>query len=403
MNSYKTSSRLAVLALFFLNGTLLSSWIPHIPLVQQRFGLSEGVLGAALFSMAVGAVVSMSASGSVIQRFGSKKVTIWSAVAFCLSMPLPVLAPSFPALIVVLFLFGACNGSMDVAMNAQAVIVEKQYGRPIMSSFHGFFSIGGLLGASIGGVALANGVSPLIHVLTVSGVLFPIILLSFRHLAHTKNETAAPKEKIRLKPNGRLLGLGVLAFLVLVAEGSVADWSGVYIKQTLQSGPGFVAAGYASFSLMMAVGRLMGDRFVANIGPVPLTRRTSLLAASGLATVLLLPHPISIVLGFGCVGLGLSNLIPVLFSSAGSIPGVPAGKGIAVVATAGYFGFLAGPPVIGVLAEMTTLNVALFSVVGSIFIVTLLANLTRHSGTCKQSNVCTTKVNKTELKLGGRL
>lgn len=373
-----SSSRKAVLGIFIINGSLLSSWIPHIPIIQERLGLSEGLLGLALFSMAIGAIISMLISGILSSRFGSRKVTIFSAFAFCFSLPLPIIAPSFLTFVIALFIFGACNGAMEVAMNAQAVAVEKKYSRPIMSAFHGFFSIGGLLGATLGGIVLAYGVKPSTHVIAVSVLMFPAIIFAIRNLLPEQADTSPLKESKTVKLNGRLLGLGLLAFLVLVAEGSVADWSSVYIKQALQTGPGFVAAGYAAFSLMMAVGRLKGDRFVAHIGPVTLTRTASLVAAFGLGIVLLVPHPFTVIAGFGCVGLGLSNLIPVLFSSAGRIPGISSSKGIAAVATAGYFGFLAGPPLIGCIAELSTLRLALSMVVVAILIVTIFSYLTEH-------------------------
>jgi len=373
-----SSSRKAVLGVFIINGSLLSSWIPHIPIIQERLGLSEGLLGLALFSMAIGAIISMLISGILSSRFGSRKVTIFSAFAFCFSLPLPIIAPSFLTFVIALFIFGACNGAMEVGMNAQAVAVEKKYSRPIMSAFHGFFSIGGLLGATLGGIVLAYGVKPSTHVIAVSVLMFPAIIFAIRNLLPEQADTTPLKESKTMKLNGRLLGLGLLAFLVLVAEGSVADWSSVYIKQTLQTGPGFVAAGYAAFSLMMAIGRLKGDRFVAHIGPVTLTRTASLVAAFGLGIVLLVPHPFTVIAGFGCVGLGLSNLIPVLFSSAGRIPGISSSKGIAAVATAGYFGFLAGPPLIGCIAELSTLSLALSMVVVAILIVTIFSYLTEH-------------------------
>ncbi len=263
-------------------------------------------------------------------------------------------------------------------MNAQAVAVEKRYNKPIMSAFHGFFSIGGLTGAMLGGLVLASGVKPSIHVAAVSALMFFAIIFAIRNLLPQQVDASSQNKSKFTKPSGPLWGLGSLAFLVLVAEGSVADWSSVYIKQALQSGPGFAVAGYASFSLMMALGRFTGDRFVDNIGPVTLTRTASLIAASGLGIALLIPHPITIIAGFGCLGLGLSSLIPVLFSSAGRIPGVSPSKGIAAVATAGYFGFLVGPPLIGCIAELSTLTLSLSTVVIAIFVVTIFAHLTDH-------------------------
>lgn len=187
-------------------------------------------------------------------------------------------------------------------------------------------------------------------------------------------------------PKGPLLALGLLAFLVLIAEGAMADWSAVYLRNALQTGPGLAAAGYAAFSLMMAIGRLTGDKLISQVGPVAVTRVTALIASVGLGLGLILHHPIAAIIGFGCVGLGLSNLIPVLFSAAGNTPGVPASAGIAAVATAGYFGFLAGPPFIGLLAELFNLPIALGAVALAVAIVALFAHLTQPNHAAVSSN-----------------
>lgn len=376
MTNATKRARKAVLSIFFINGTLLSSWVPHIPLIQERLGIGEGLLGLALLGMALGAVVAMPLSGVWSSRLGSRQITTLSAFAFCFALLLPILAPNLGFLIFALVIFGACNGAMDVAMNSQAVAVEKRYPKPIMSSFHGFFSLGGLTGSGLGGIALANGISPLNHVLIVSALMLLATTFTVQHLMPKEADANKEGSKFAL-PRGSLLGLGVLAFLVLVAEGAMADWSAVYIRNALATGPGLAAAGYAAFSLMMALGRLTGDKFVAGIGPVTLTRITSLIAALGLGIALLIHHPLAAIIGFGCVGLGLSNLIPVLFSAAGRAPGVASSTGIASVATAGYFGFLAGPPIIGFAAELITLPVALGLVVIAILIVTLFAGLTK--------------------------
>ena len=357
------AARLAVLTLFFVNGTVLSSWVPHIPLVKERLGLSDGVLGLALLGVAVGAITAMPLAGMFIARRGSQRVMRVATVAFCLSLPLPVLAPSLPLLVLALVMFGAGNGAMDVAMNAQAVGVEKAHGGAIMSSFHAFFSVGGLAGSSLGGLLLWAGVSPAVHVLLVTSVFGLVGLMALRWLWVDRAEDAEAGGPAFVRPTGPLLALGVLAFFVLVGEGSVADWSAVYLRDTLGTGAGVAALGYAAFSLMMALGRFTGDRMVARFGPVPLMRSSAALAAAGLGAGLIIGHPVAAVVGFGCVGLGMSNLIPILFSAAGRTPGVNAGTAIAAVSSAGYFGFLAGPPLIGLLAEATSLPLALGLVV----------------------------------------
>ena len=371
-------ARRAVLSIFLINGIILSSWIPHIPLVQEKMGVGEGLLGLALLSMALGAVSFMPFSGVWSGRFGSRQVTTITAFAYCFALPLPILAPNFLSLVIALFIFGACTGAMDVAMNAQAVAVEKRYDKPVMSSFHGFFSLGGLIGSGLGGLALANGLSPSFHAFFITSIMLIATTFTVRHFLPKEADASKEGSKFVL-PKGPVLALGALAFMVLMAEGAMADWSAVYIKNVLGTGAGLAAAGYAAFSLMMALGRLTGDRFVANVGPVTITRVTSLIAAIGLAVALLVNHPIAAIIGFGFVGLGLSNLVPVLFSAAGRVPNISSSTGIAAVATAGYFGFLVGPATIGFVAELLGLPIALGLVVFAIFIVTLFASITKPS------------------------
>ena len=371
-----TNARRAVLGIFLVNGLILGSWIPHIPLVQEKLNIGEGLLGLALLSMAAGAVIFMPISGVWITRLGSRKITTLTAFAYCFALPLPIMAPSFITLLLALFFFGACTGAMDIAMNAQAVAIEKRFTKPIMSSFHGFFSVGGLLGSGIGGLILAFEINPLLHALLISGLMFTITALVYKHFLPKSVDTTVKKTKFVL-PRGPVLALGILAFMVLLAEGAIADWSSVYITKVLQTGPGIAALGYASFSLMMAIGRLSGDRFVANMGAVKIARLTSLIAAIGLGATLLIEHPIAAIIGFGCVGLGLSNLIPIIFSAAGRVPNMAASTSIAAVATAGYFGFLAGPPIIGFIAEFTGLPMALGLVVMAISCITVFAKIVR--------------------------
>lgn len=369
-------ARRAVLSIFFVNGLILGSWIPHIPLVQEKLSIEEGLLGLALLSMALGAVVFMPLSGIWSARFGSCKVTTVTAFAYCFALPFPIIAPSLTTLMLALFVFGACTGAMDVAMNAQAVTVEKRINKSVMSSFHGFFSLGGLVGAGVGGLVLANGLSPMLHAILTCGLMLIVTAMTVRNLLPKEDDTSKASAKLVL-PRGAVLALSVLAFMVLMAEGAIADWSAVYIKNIWSTGPGLAAAGYAAFSLMMAIGRLTGDRFVANVGPVTITRVTSIIAALGLVGALFINHPIAAVVGFGFVGLGLSNLIPVIFSAAGRVANVASSTGIATVATAGYFGLLAGPPMIGFIAELFSLKIALGLVVIAIFTVTVFASLTR--------------------------
>ena len=372
------AARLAVLTVFFVNGATIASWVPHIPLVQDKLGLSDGLLGLALLGIAVGAVLSLTLSGWLIARFSSRTLVSVSTIAFCSALPLPIFAPNFGLLVAALVFFGLCNGAMDVSMNTQAVIVEERYGKPIMSSFHGFFSLGGLTGAGLGGLALANGVSPPLHVILAALVLGVVGVSVLGQLLPDPTETADEGPAFVL-PKGSLLGLGLLAFVVFVGEGSMADWSAVYLRNVLGTGAGLAAAGFAAFSLMMALGRLSGDRLVGWLGPVTTVRLGAAVAGIGLGLSLLFGNPLAAIVGFGCVGLGLANLVPVLFSAAGRTPGVAPGTGIAAVATLGYLGWLAGPPVIGLLAELITLAGALGVVAAALGLVVGFARLVRAS------------------------
>jgi hypothetical protein len=279
------------------------------------------------------------------------------------------LAQNLPGLVAGLFVFGALNGAMDVAMNAQGLEVEKALKQPIMSSFHGLFSVGGLLGSVLGGIALSAAITPWQHVALVTPVTVLVGLYALRGVIRGDQLTGAGPTFVR--PTGAVAVLGLLAFLVLVGEGAMADWTAVYLRDSLHTGPGVAAAGFASFSGLMALGRLFGDRVVASLGTTVILRGSAILASAGLASGLLLAQPLAAVIGFGLVGLGLSNLIPVLFSAGGRVPGVHPGTGIAAVATAGYSGFLVGPPVIGLAAELIGLPNALGLVVVALTLVAL--------------------------------
>lgn len=330
------AARLAVFTIFFVNGATIASWVPRIPLVQERLGLSEGLLGLALLGVAASAVFSLTLSGWLIAHFGSRAVTCVSTVAFCLALPLPVLAPTFTLLVLALVFFRLCNGAMDVAMNTQAVTVEERYGRPIMSSFHGFFSLGGLFGAGVGGLVLESSVNPPFHVGGSALLLGVAGVVALRKLLPKRLEAVSDGPAFVL-PRGSLLGLGVLAFVVFMGEGAVADWSAVYLRNVLGTSAGFAAAGFAAFSLMMAFGRL-SDYVVGRLGPAVTVRLGSAVASVGLGLSLLTGQPLAAVIGFSCVGLGLANLVPVFFGAAARTPGVASGTGIAAVATLGDSG-----------------------------------------------------------------
>jgi len=335
--------------------------------------MSDGRLGLVLLSMAAGSVLALPVAGWLVGRLGSRMMTAAAGIALCLALPLPVASPSVAALSLSLALLGACNGLLDVSMNAQASDVERRLGHPIMSSFHALFSLGGVVGALLAGGAMAGGIGDMTHVSVSAVVALSAALLALHGLVSSPaaRDSAGPSVA---RPFGPLVTLGILALLGLLAEGAMADWSAVYLHDTLGSSPSVAAVGFAAFSLAMAAGRFTGDALVGRLGPRRMLRGSSAVAAVGLAGALLVGRPAIGVIGCALVGLGVANIIPVLFSAATKVPGVPLGRALAAVATTGYLGFLAGPPLIGVVAEAAGLAAALGLVSGACAFVALKAS-----------------------------
>ena len=378
------SARRAVAVLFLVNALLTGTWVSRIPGIQAELGLSHSSLGLALFGLAFGALVAMPLAGWCASRYGSRRVCRVTALGCCLTLPLVALAPNAVWLGVTLFCFGGLHGAMDVAMNAQAVDVEAGYGRPIMSSFHALWSVGGFVGAAIGGVIASWRVAPLIHfagtvlILAVLTVIVAYPRLLFRPRPPERAADAAnsrPRKFIR--PPLTLVGLGAVAFCVMLCEGAMADWSGIFLREVAGADEGFAPMGYAAFSVTMAAARFCGDWLSTRLGPVSLVRLGSMVAAVGLSVAVIFVHPAASAVGFAAVGAGLATIIPQVFSAAGRTPGVEAGPALATVTTLGYSGFLAGPPVIGFAAEWLGLRSALGIVVAICFVAAALAQCLR--------------------------
>ena len=350
-----TASRCAVSALFFVNGAILASWVPYVPMVKQRLGIGDGLLGVVLLFMAIGALGALPFAGTLVGRLGSRTVSVGAGLGLCLSLPLPILAPTPFLVALALLFFGAFNSTLDVAMNAQAVEVEQRRGRALMSSFHAMFSVGGLAGALLSSVIAAAGVGAADHILAAA-LLGSVAILIARSALIAVAPSPSP---VFVRPTRGLLGLGVLALCALLAEGAIGDWSAVYLMDSRGASQSVAAAGFAAFSLAMAGGRFAGDHVARRLGAACLLRLSGALAAGGLLLALIVKEPVIAIAGFGLVGLGVANLIPVIFSAAGRAYAVAPGHGLAAVATTGYVGFLAGPPAIGLAAEVAGLPAAL--------------------------------------------
>jgi predicted MFS family arabinose efflux permease len=321
----------------------------------------------------------MPLAGRATSRFGSRRVMRAGLVAFCAAAALTPVAPSLALLCVACVAFGASNGALDVSMNAHGVAVEARAGRPILSSFHAAFSLGGLIGALVGAAGAGADIDVRVQLAALALAGSAIGLFVTRALLPAdadRRPAAEPRGRIGLDRGLALLG--VVAFSCLLCEGAAADWSAVYLDRSLAASPAVAGLAYAAFSVAMVSGRLAGDALTARLGPVRLVRRGALLSAAGIALALVLATPAAALAGFACLGAGLSIVVPQVFRAAAASGDT--GPALARVSTLGYTGFLAGPPVIGALSEAASLplSLALLPLLG--LVVAVLAPLTRVPG-----------------------
>jgi predicted MFS family arabinose efflux permease len=374
------AARFAVAALFFMNGVLFASWVSRIPALQAERALNHAQLGLALLLIALGALVAMPVAGWSAARFGSRRVTQVSAALYCIVLPLLACETGRALFSLVLLCFGAAHGAFDVAMNAQAVVVEERYERPIMSSFHALFSVGGLVGAALGAVIASAKVVPFAHFSGVALLLgiavaffaFPRPIDTGRPQPAKSWSESKPRSKFSLPPK-TLVALGSLAFCVMMGEGAMADWSAVFLRRFAGTDEGVAAAGYAAFSIAMAAGRFSGDWLSARLGAVTLVRLSGALSVAGLSLALFFPQAVPALIGFAAVGAGFAAVVPQVFSAAGNTPGLSSEAALATTTTIGYAGFLIGPPLIGFVAEAIGLRGALGIVVGMSALMIVLA------------------------------
>ncbi|WP_179299435.1 MFS transporter [Rubrivirga marina] len=342
---------------FAANGILYGTWASRIPEIQTRTGLSEGTLGLALLGLAVGLVVSAAAAGPLVARLGAHRVTLVALALFALAVVGPGLAVGLGSLAAVLVGLGLTSGLLDVSMNAWAAEVEAADGTTILGACHGSFSLGGMVGAGLGGAAAALGVPLALH-FGACGLAFAGAALAqglgVRAPAGAAPEADGDTPAVAL-PTGPVAGLAALAFCGLIVEGAMADWGAVFLREVLAASEAVAALGFAAFSACMAAARFGSDVATARVGDARLVRLGAALGAVGLAVCIVAPAVPLAVVGFGLVGLGFAAVVPALFRAASRAP-LPPGVGIAAVAGAGYLGFLAGPPVIGFVAEASGLR-----------------------------------------------
>jgi hypothetical protein len=372
--------RAAITAVFFVNGALLASWISRIPALSQHVGASAGLLGLALLAPALAAIVTLPLAGRVLPGRSSRSFCRVGVLVLMIAIILPAVAHSVPVLAGTLFVVGVGNAILDLSMNAQGVSIERASPRALLSSLHAAFSFGGFAGAGLGSLAAALHVAPLPHLVSAA-VLFGIPgLRATAFLLPGQDEADADVKKPKLhwrRPPRRLALIGAAAFFCLMAEGGAADWSAKLVHDDLAGSAAAGAIAYAVFSVAMAGGRLVADGLWLLWGAPGLLRRSGTLAAAGSAAGLAIGTTISAVAGFAALGLGLAGVIPTLFRSAAQEPAVPTGSALAAVASLGYLGFLAGPPLIGSIAQLTTLRTACALLPAAGLVIVVLAPSTR--------------------------
>jgi MFS family permease len=357
-NSDTNRNRIAISSIFFLNGFGLASWFVHIPSVKEELGLDEQQLGLALLGMGLGSLVTMWLSGWLMGRFGSRRVLTLATLCFALSLVFPVSAPNLILLTVSLGFLGGCNGLMDVCMNNQAAHFEALAGRPVMSSFHAIWSLGGWCGSLLGSLFLLNQQLAIWHLV----FLCLLVIGGTVWLVPSLLRTVSEHGPIFALPARAIVIFALLCLIAMLSEGAVADWAGVHLRDDLGTPYALSGLGFNAFAICMAGGRFVGDRIVQRIGRERTVTGGALLGAIGLFVAALASTPVISIAAFGLAGLGMSNIVPVLFSLAAlRIPGAIERATSSVFAT-GYLGFLVGPPLVGMFAQRFTLPVALAGV-----------------------------------------
>lgn len=375
--------RMAVSTLFFLQGLCFATWASRIPSIQQQLGLSEAFLGVILFALPAGSMVSLTFSGKLVTKYGSKKIAVNALLLYSLLLPAIGFSTSPVLLIGSLVLFGIAGNLANIAINTQAVLVEARYGRNIMASFHGLWSTAGFVAAGIGTFMIGKGIVPLTHFVIITAVIAAGVAVTFQYLV-TEEKTPASSSRLFVKPDKTLLRLGILAFCCMICEGAMFDWSGIYFQKVVGAEQNWIGAGYTAFMCAMASGRFVAD-WVSNKLKFTLTIFISgLLIATGLLLAVIIPQVLPAVIGFLIVGFGVSAVIPLIYSEAGKSSTTSAGMALTAVSSIGFLGFLIGPPLIGLLAGVFSLRISFVAIA---LIGLLIAVLIRYGRTGGEKQV----------------
>jgi MFS family permease len=356
-------TRIAVSLFYFGQGVSFASWASRIPDIKHNLHLSDAGLGSVLWCLPLGQLCTMPVSASLVTKYGSKKVLTIAAPLYVLALTNLGLAAAAWQLALALFLFGVIGNMANIAVNTQGVETEKLYNRPINTSFHGAWSIAGFAGALIGLLMINLHMKPYQHFMIIALLSWANVFINYKHLVKGRPETGEAKRKFFVKPEGALLQLGIIAFCSMATEGCMFDWSGVYFREIVMAPHSLVVLGYASFMVMMATGRFIGDYIISKIGRKRTMQISGILVSAGMALSVCFPNIITATIGFMLVGLGVATNIPSVYSIAGRNEKVSPGIALAMVSSVSYFGFLMGPPLIGYISALSSLRYS-YAVIG---------------------------------------
>ena len=337
-------------------GLTFATWASRIPDIKTALHLTEGDLGTILFALPLGQLIIMPFSGKLVTRFSSYKVLVFSLLFYVFSLTNLGLATQSWNLALGLCAFGMFGNLCNIAVNTQAVYTEVLFKKTIMGSFHGAWSFAGFSGAILGLGMVALGLSPYLHFLIVAAIVLLLMVFNYRFLIPTKDKIKPESKKFFSKPDSGLIWLGVIGFCCMASEGVMFDWSGVYFKEVVKAQGSLVVLGYASFMIMMASGRFLGDGLIHKFGRKSVMQISGLMISTGLFIAVFFPYIIPCTISFMVVGLGVSTIVPTVYSVAGKNPSVPPGEALTIVSSVSFLGFLMGPPVIGYIAELSSLR-----------------------------------------------
>lgn len=357
MNAIGPLQRRATRLVFLTAGLAMAAWAPLVPYAKERLGLSEGTLGLLLLCLGAGSLLAMPLTGALAARFGCRRVILASGTLLCLALPGLAVAASPLQLGLVLLLFGAAIGTFDVCINIQAVIIEKASGGALMSGFHALFSVGGFAGAGLMALLLWLGLAPGWACVALVALLLALLLAAGPRLLGDP-EPEERKGPLFVMPHGAVIVLGLLCFIVFLAEGSILDWSALFLTSHRGVDAARGGLGYAAFAIAMTAGRFSGDYIVHRFGGQRVLLLGGLAAAAGFFLTVLAPSATGSLLGFVLIGLGAANIVPILFTAAGKQSAMPASLAVSAITTLGYAGILAGPALIGFVAHATSLDMA---------------------------------------------